>query len=533
MKLSYLKSTVILEPLICKWHAWIHLVSPLTAGLHFKNRYLKMLKSFIDNPKLHQQANKNPKLMGGFFVDLGDEDYEQAKKLYDEMNTQLLPLTALADDIFESIKKLSQLSKGQSLDFFYSLLPESLKGAVELLYSLNNEPNIRFLEAILYHRFYDTSLQTFILSCPAKIDDRPFVSSTPRFKKAGDVQINIPFSSPLIDELVVSRETGLDLEEFMPKLNLSAEDLHSFTAFFTDQKPELPKDRDYTGEGVRIRYFGHACVLLQTKHANILIDPLLGNDNSHYNHRYSYFDLPDVIDCVLISHAHQDHIALETLLQLRHKIKKIIVPRNSGGFLEDPSMQETLRNIGFNQVSSLSEFDSIQIEGIKITGTPFLGEHGDLNIQSKLAYHIVAEEKTFLFAVDSNNLDPQLYASIRSMLGQVDTVFIGMECLGAPYSWAYGPLSVQPIQRDNDQSRRLSGSNAEKALKLVSALGAQKVYVYAMGLEPWLSHILAIAYTTTSLPLIESDKFIKQCLEKNIPCERLYLKYECIYTRLP
>ena len=41
--------------------------------------------------------------------------------------------------------------------------------------------------------------------------------------------------------------------------------------------------------------------------------------------RYTYSDLPDRIDYVVITHNHQDHVLLETLLQLRHQIGTVIV----------------------------------------------------------------------------------------------------------------------------------------------------------------------------------------------------------------
>ena len=44
-----------------------------------------------------------------------------------------------------------------------------------------------------------------------------------------------------------------------------------------------------------------------------------------------YDDLPDVIDYVLITHNHQDHLLFETMLQIRSRIKHVVVPRNGGG----------------------------------------------------------------------------------------------------------------------------------------------------------------------------------------------------------
>ena len=45
------------------------------------------------------------------------------------------------------------------------------------------------------------------------------------------------------------------------------------------------------------------------------------------------------LDYISITHNHQDHYNLETLLQLRHKTGKLILPVNNGGTLPDPSMK--------------------------------------------------------------------------------------------------------------------------------------------------------------------------------------------------
>lgn len=49
MSKIYLRSNTILEPLVWNWHAWAHLISPLTASMHIKNRHLKIMRRFIEN----------------------------------------------------------------------------------------------------------------------------------------------------------------------------------------------------------------------------------------------------------------------------------------------------------------------------------------------------------------------------------------------------------------------------------------------------------------------------------------------------
>ncbi|MEK0397243.1 hypothetical protein WNX13_09515, partial [Lactobacillus delbrueckii] len=68
----YLKPNVAIEPLFCSWYLWGYLIPPHTAGYFIKNRYLKMMNSFLENPELHRAAAKNSKLAGGQFIDLDD-----------------------------------------------------------------------------------------------------------------------------------------------------------------------------------------------------------------------------------------------------------------------------------------------------------------------------------------------------------------------------------------------------------------------------------------------------------------------------
>jgi L-ascorbate metabolism protein UlaG (beta-lactamase superfamily) len=94
-----------------------------------------------------------------------------------------------------------------------------------------------------------------------------------------------------------------------------------FESFFT---PETPRPYEpYTGKGIRWRYFGHACILVETNGISMLFDPVLSYTYESNISRYTYLDLPETIDYVLITHNHQDHVLFETLLQLRHKIRHI------------------------------------------------------------------------------------------------------------------------------------------------------------------------------------------------------------------
>jgi hypothetical protein len=213
---------------------------------------------------------------------------------------------------------------------------------------------------------------------------------------------------------------------------------------------------------------------------------------------------------------------LETLLQIRHKVKNVVLPRSNGGSLEDPSLKLIMNAIGFSNVIELDEMEIIDIPGGTITGLPFFGEHSDLNIRAKLAHLVELSGTSILCAADSNNIEPALYEHIHEISGDIDVLFLGMECDGAPLSWLYGPLLTTPLDRGMDQSRRLDGSNFERGAKIVDSLNCKHVYIYAMGQEPWLNYVMSKKYTEESNPIVHSNKLVKYCEDKGIVAERLF-----------
>jgi len=203
-----------------------------------------------------------------------------------------------------------------------------------------------------------------------------------------------------------------------------------------------------------------------------------------------------------------------------------VVPRCNGGTLQDPSIKLFLEATGFENVIELDELEEIPLPNGAITGVPFFGEHGELHIRSKLAYHIRLNGKSLMCAADSNNLMPEIYQHVRRCLGETKTVFVGMECAGAPLSWLYGPLLTKPLERRQDQARRLDGSNCERALNMLEHLGADRAFIYAMGQEPWLKFISSISYTKESIPMVESQKLLTAVDAKGLEAELLFGKKE-------
>ncbi len=147
-------------------------------------------------------------------------------------------------------------------------------------------------------------------------------------------------------------------------------------------------------------------------------------------------------------------------------------------------------------------------------------------MRGKIAYLIRLLDKSILCAADSRNVEFELYEKVHQIIGDVDALYLGMECDGAPLMWLYGQFFSRPVKREDDQSRRLSGSDYIRAIDIVDKLHCKKVYVYAMGQEPWLHYLTSILYTDESKPIVESDKLVEACRNRGIISERLFCTKE-------
>jgi hypothetical protein len=107
-----------------------------------------------------------------------------------------------------------------------------------------------------------------------------------------------------------------------------------------------------------------------------------------------------------------------------------------------------------------------------------------------------------------------------------------MECDGAPLSWLYGPLITRRIERSMDESRRLAGSNFDQAIDIVRRFNSKETYVYAMGQEPLLNHVMSLKYTEESRPIIESNRFIRECVQRGAYAERLFGEKEILIENI-
>jgi L-ascorbate metabolism protein UlaG (beta-lactamase superfamily) len=524
----YLRPEVKIEPLACGWYAWTHLVPPAQLAMNIKFRFLPLMQSFMTSPAVHAAAASDPKLFAGPFVTLTSDEVPRVRQLFDETLTRCSRLITLAEDLKELDSMLQQKASGFSLNEFYEKLPQSLQGLVELTYDLNNHPTLRLIEELLYDEEISADTQEIFLG-PSPDRERTFFMNTPRLPSPESMIFKMRFSDKRLDTLAATRTRPASFKSIASLFNVRDEDMDTFRHLFTSTAPQPANNREYVGTGTRVRYFGHACVLVQTADTAILLDPTFAVEHSS-DGRLTFNDLPDFIDYVILTHSHQDHVCTEMLIQLRHRVGRVIIPRNNSGSIADPSLKLTLKEFGYHNVEVVDAFDTIAIPDGEIISLPFAGEHCDLNIYSKHAILLAIKGRKFMFLVDSDGRDAVLYRRLMRRISSVDALFLGMECDGAPLTWLYEALLTKPISRKNNESRRLCGANSERAWNVWQQVKAPHVFVYAMGQEPWLRHIMGLEYAADSIQLKESDKFVELCTQAGAKAERLFITREMVWS---
>jgi L-ascorbate metabolism protein UlaG (beta-lactamase superfamily) len=511
----------LVEPLVQDWTAWWMTVAPVPASLHTHVYQVPLLKNYLQSPDFHARAAKDPALSGTSFVGIPAARASEVKALLQRMQTEQEDRIKLAEALEEFQGWLLAEAKGQSLEPLYEKVPEPLRGLVELVYDYYNRPSVRFLEGLTYRsRFHKPELQSLRLSRLER-DDRASMIATPRLMEAGQLDWKVPFQDERLDRLF-----SLDLE---PKplgwirdlLGPSVKDDAELLPLLSEA-PLPPPPEPWNGPVPRVRYVGHACVLVEWKGTTILMDAVVPvRPATGGMERISFTDLPRRIDYVLITHSHPDHWDFETLLRLRQRIGTLMVPRSGGVMVGDYSLSLLARSLGFKNVLEPQALDPISIPDGEIMAAPFLGEHGDLN-HAKSSWIIRAGDQRLFFAADSTCIEDALYRNLRQMVGDMHTVFMNTEIEGAPHTWMLEAMFSKKRDRKLEKNRRCRGSNTPEGLRMLGLLGTKRLFNYAMGLEPWMEHIIGPPATMETPRMKESDKLLAECRERGIAAKRLH-----------
>jgi L-ascorbate metabolism protein UlaG (beta-lactamase superfamily) len=518
----YLRDDVYFEPIFNGWYAWSYLVPPVQAARYVVNTHRRIMKSFVNNGDIHVDAPKKTVVTRGEYLNGKADQIRGIQGLIEDIHNNCKDMVQLSDAVTRLDELLAQHITGQSVEYLYARVPAELQGFVELVMDLQHRPTFRLIEPLLYRsKYYKPALQRLSFGSLSRVAERPFVLSMPRLPDANHLQLNLDFSSPVADEIFGARERPLN-EGRIAEIFESVETKGGlpYRELFTEYRPRYRRRQPHGG--VRLEYIGHAGFLVESNDCAILIDPVLASRGADYaDEVFGFSQLPPKVDFICLTHHHQDHVNLETLLQLRYKADLVLVPKNNSGTLADPSIRLLLKQLGFC-VIEVDELQEIPLLNGCITSIPFLGEHGDLNIRSKTAWLIEIDGKRCFFGADSANPDIRLYENLRDVLADLDVFAIGMECVGAPYTWLYSALHTTMVPNAVSDSRRLNGSDCKQALPIIKLLHPRRVFIYALGREPWYKYLMGVEYIENSARIRECNSLTGACRDLGVSAEAMY-----------
>ncbi|MDH5360673.1 MAG: MBL fold metallo-hydrolase [Gammaproteobacteria bacterium] len=206
-----------------------------------------------------------------------------------------------------------------------------------------------------------------------------------------------------------------DGEVFYNQLPLKSHGFGDFLSWMSNREPgswqeyteaEYGPKPPARGNSLNATFINHSTVLLQTTDFNIITDPIWSERASPVSWAgpkrvrppgIRFDDLP-VIDIVLISHNHYDHMDLPTLKRLQEKFDPLfIVGLGNSSILHDE---------GITRVKELDWWESLPLsETTVINGVP--AQHfsmrwiGDRNQRLWMGYVIQAPEGNIFFAGDT------------------------------------------------------------------------------------------------------------------------------------
>ncbi|GEM_PF-2818158 len=163
----------------------------------------------------------------------------------------------------------------------------------------------------------------------------------------------------------------------------------------------------------------HASLLFKSSDCVLLTDPVYGVRDSWLHPQ----DLPQV-DVILISHSHNDHFSLLSLMQFPTDTT-IVLPKSNTTMLS-VNMASLLRDAGFTNVIEAECYKSIELKDMKITSMPFFGEQPWLDFESPFENF---RNNANTFIVDSNGFKTWILIDSGQEYGHsmVDIAHLGNE----------------------------------------------------------------------------------------------------------
>ena len=454
-----LRGSVALEPIIDGWPAWLMLLDPLARGF-YRAHHMAILDSFLRSPQRHLQAAADPRLRGGPFCDLAGVPIREVAAWTADYGRR-----ALRD--VEFAKELGALAKGDR-DAGASTM---MMGRAEVVRDLRGS------RCVSPFRGVSPRPTTMGVAVWNPASPRPSMFSTPRLH--ADTRLVVGQGTPAeIGDAAALHHVGESREVAEGRLEAIGIDPAGLLA------PEQVGAQRQAGPFL----IGHASVALDLPAGGWLVtDPLPPTSSETAR------GLDDV-RIVAVTHCHPDHLSTEALLPLLPQQPTVLVPVGGATPL-DPDPAPALRALGFRNVIGVRVDEDLSLCGVRLRTLPFTGEHGALQVSSKISYLVEIRDRRFLFAADSTGHDPDSF-NLPDPLAHSDPLFIGLEPAGAEARWLYGPV-LDLLGAAGIGGERMRGATADEVLAVASRLGTKTVRIYAAG-APGMDHIFSRPTTNSA-----------------------------------
>ena len=287
----------------------------------------------------------------------------------------------------------------------------------------------------------NTMIGILSISALVAIAGVSFINLSPQFGgKPSELSLKKMNNSPNFKEgIFINKEKTLQSTGFK---------WQTIPQFFTNGNNKVPnfeipvethKKSDFVSDNnqSKITWFGHSAALVEMEGLTIFIDPMLGEvaaphpmlGSKRFNkvHPISIDSLP-IIDVVLISHDHYDHLDYGSILKLKEKVKQFYVPLGIKAHLTEWGVSE-------EKITEFDWWENINYKGVEFVSTParhFSGRGFTRNNTLWCSWVLKSESNSIFFSGDSGYGNH--FKEIGEKYGPFD--FSMMECGQYNEQWA-------------------------------------------------------------------------------------------------